>query len=235
MGLHQCATTAALLLLLGSPTVLADCPASFVQAFDHYSKDEKYSVDAIERDFPATRQPYKMVEGADDGQALTTVGDGVLRAEFPKSALRKSTAAHHVQRASMVSLWIDAQTCQIAVTATLLATSVCQLHPIVQVTLAVLSCTALPFIGLLALSRTPAHLHLAVLQRHCIGHHADAISGKETGFTWYSMLPKQGMKYSMSYKVKFMKGFDWTKGGKLPGLCGGGAAPLFLSPCAHSC
>ena len=31
------------------------------------------------------------------------------------------------------------------------------------------------------------------------------------------------MEYSMQYKVKFMDGFDWTRGGKLPGLCGGGA------------
>lgn len=28
----------------------------------------------------------------------------------------------------------------------------------------------------------------------------------------------------MSYKVKFSSGFDWTQGGKLPGLCGGGTA-----------
>eukprot|EP00892_Ulva_mutabilis_P009445 jgi/Ulvmu1/6873/UM031_0078.1 len=48
-----------------------------------------------------------------------------------------------------------------------------------------------------------------------------AISGKETGFTWYSVLPQQLEEASMSYRVKFSSGFEWTKGGKLPGLCGG--------------
>jgi hypothetical protein len=48
------------------------------------------------------------------------------------------------------------------------------------------------------------------------------------GFSWYSMLPKQSTEMSMSYKVKFSEGFDWTKGGKLPGLCGGGAQFIVL-------
>lgn len=30
----------------------------------------------------------------------------------------------------------------------------------------------------------------------------------------------------MSYRVKFSPGFEWTKGGKLPGLCGGGGTLL---------
>lgn len=63
---------------------------------------------------------------------------------------------------------------------------------------------------------------------------AGKITGKESGFTWYSMLPEESMEYSMQYKVKFMDGFDWTRGGKLPGLCGGGArTPLTLCLC-HS-
>ena len=48
-----------------------------------------------------------------------------------------------------------------------------------------------------------------------------AITGKESGFTWYSMLPNPGTEYSMSYKLKFSEDFDWTRGGKLPGMCGG--------------
>lgn len=54
---------------------------------------------------------------------------------------------------------------------------------------------------------------------------AGAISGKETGFTWYSVLSEEGEEMSMSYQVKFSAGFEWTKGGKLPGLCGGGKKP----------
>jgi hypothetical protein len=51
---------------------------------------------------------------------------------------------------------------------------------------------------------------------------AGKILGWDTGFTWYTMNDKEHEEVSMSYKVKFSPGFDWTKGGKLPGLCGGG-------------
>lgn len=61
--------------------------------------------------------------------------------------------------------------------------------------------------------------------------HVGAISGKETGFTWYSVLSPAREEVSMSYRVKFSAGFDWTKGGKLPGLCGGGMS----STCRLTC
>jgi hypothetical protein len=32
---------------------------------------------------------------------------------------------------------------------------------------------------------------------------------------------EKGIGYSMEYKVKFQEGFEWTKGGKLPGIGGG--------------
>lgn len=48
------------------------------------------------------------------------------------------------------------------------------------------------------------------------------IKGYDTGFTWYSKHPKGYNEVSMAYRVKFSSGFDWTRGGKLPGLCGGG-------------
>ena len=37
---------------------------------------------------------------------------------------------------------------------------------------------------------------------------------------------------TLSYKVKFDTNYDWTAGGKLPGLCDAGAAPW---PCLHAC
>lgn len=46
------------------------------------------------------------------------------------------------------------------------------------------------------------------------------ISGYETGFTWYSILPKPLLSATMSYDVHFAPGFDWAYGGKLPGFCG---------------
>lgn len=46
------------------------------------------------------------------------------------------------------------------------------------------------------------------------------ILGYDTGFTWYSQLPKPLESASMQYDVFFDAGFDWKKGGKLPGLCG---------------
>ncbi len=41
-----------------------------------------------------------------------------------------------------------------------------------------------------------------------------------SGFNWSANLePKD--EYTISYEVKFSDGFDFSKGGKLPGLCGG--------------
>ncbi len=47
------------------------------------------------------------------------------------------------------------------------------------------------------------------------------ILGQVTGFTWFTKLSDTPQEAIMEYKLKFEKGFDWTKGGKLPGLCGG--------------
>lgn len=48
------------------------------------------------------------------------------------------------------------------------------------------------------------------------------IGGYDTGFTWYSRHARGYNEVSMAYRVKFSSRFDWKKGGKLPGLCGGG-------------
>lgn len=46
--------------------------------------------------------------------------------------------------------------------------------------------------------------------------------GKETGFTWFQNIPGGGVnEATMEYKIKFDSGFDWTLGGKIPGLVGG--------------
>ena len=56
---------------------------------------------------------------------------------------------------------------------------------------------------------------------------AGTILGYNTGFTFFSKADDddESDEAWMSYKVKFSPGFDWTEGGKLPGLCGGGARP----------
>ena len=41
-----------------------------------------------------------------------------------------------------------------------------------------------------------------------------------SGFNWSSLLTPRD-QYSISYEVKFSDKFDFVKGGKLPGLCGG--------------
>jgi hypothetical protein len=46
------------------------------------------------------------------------------------------------------------------------------------------------------------------------------ILGYDTGFTWYAELPRPLASATMQYDVYFDAGFDWKKGGKLPGLCG---------------
>lgn len=60
------------------------------------------------------------------------------------------------------------------------------------------------------------------------------ILGYDTGFTFYSMNPSEADEASMSYSVKFSSGFDWTRGGKLPGLCGGDS-PDRSSACPVGC
>ncbi len=49
----------------------------------------------------------------------------------------------------------------------------------------------------------------------------DKILGQETGFTWFSDLSGSVTEAIMEYRIKFDAGFDWSRGGKLPGLCGG--------------
>lgn len=48
--------------------------------------------------------------------------------------------------------------------------------------------------------------------------------GWQTGFTWMNKIPATS-KAVMEYRIKFEDGFDWTYGGKLPGLCAGNACP----------
>ena len=54
-------------------------------------------------------------------------------------------------------------------------------------------------------------------------HYGDGlILGTHTGFTFYDVAPGDGADEAwFTYRVKFSDGFQWTKGGKLPGLCGG--------------
>lgn len=46
------------------------------------------------------------------------------------------------------------------------------------------------------------------------------ILGYDSGFTWYSELDTPMAEGTMEYDVYFQEGFDFTKGGKLPGVCG---------------
>ena len=49
------------------------------------------------------------------------------------------------------------------------------------------------------------------------------VGTKETGAQWKSFLPQAVEEASLSYRVKFSEGFDFVRGGKLPGLAGGTA------------
>ena len=45
----------------------------------------------------------------------------------------------------------------------------------------------------------------------------------ETGLLFQVRLPQPLRSATLSYKYKFSSGYDWTSGGKLPGLCDEGA------------
>lgn len=47
------------------------------------------------------------------------------------------------------------------------------------------------------------------------------ILGTHTGFSFYDVTHQGAEEAWMTYRVKFSGGFEWTEGGKLPGLCGG--------------
>ena len=49
---------------------------------------------------------------------------------------------------------------------------------------------------------------------------ANGLGGWETGFSFFVDIPPQ-RAVTMEYDVWFDPGFNWTMGGKLPGLCGG--------------
>lgn len=49
------------------------------------------------------------------------------------------------------------------------------------------------------------------------------VGTKETGAQWKSILPQAVEEATLTYRVKFSDGFDFVRGGKLPGLAGGTA------------
>ena len=63
---------------------------------------------------------------------------------------------------------------------------------------------------------------MAVLS--CMAMYADAVGTWETGMQFAVRLPQPLTAATLSYKVKFEKGYDWTRGGKLPGLCDEGVS-----------
>lgn len=51
---------------------------------------------------------------------------------------------------------------------------------------------------------------------------AGKVSGKQSGFSLYDISPEgSALDAWMSYKLRLSENFDFTRGGKLPGLCGG--------------
>lgn len=50
----------------------------------------------------------------------------------------------------------------------------------------------------------------------------------ETGLLFQVRLPEPLRSATLSYRFRFSPGYDWTSGGKLPGLCDEGAAPVAL-------
>jgi hypothetical protein len=49
------------------------------------------------------------------------------------------------------------------------------------------------------------------------------VGTKQTGAQWKTILPNPVEEACLSYRVKFSEGFDFVRGGKLPGLAGGTA------------
>lgn len=54
------------------------------------------------------------------------------------------------------------------------------------------------------------------------------VGAKDCGVLMSVRLSKVMKEATFSYKVKFESGYDWTKGGKLPGLCAEGVSSNYL-------
>lgn len=64
----------------------------------------------------------------------------------------------------------------------------------------------------------------------CVGAKTIASDGRPCGMLLQSRLSKPMEEATLTYRMKFSEGFDWTAGGKLPGLSAEGAAIPTLSP-----
>ena len=69
-----------------APSASAKCSLAFEQAFRPYEDEQTYSVDDAVRDFPATKGPYKMISGGDQGEPTTMAEETAIRAFYPKGS-----------------------------------------------------------------------------------------------------------------------------------------------------
>lgn len=63
-----------------------------------------------------------------------------------------------------------------------------------------------------------------------VSYPEDEVGTKETGAQWQLELDGEYEKAFLSYRVKFADGFDFSRGGKLPGLAGGTDPRVTLQP-----
>ena len=104
---------------------------------------------------------------------------------------------------------------------------------------------ALPAMGsfmralVLASSGRPCQFKLALLQKSFDNARISQVYGagcigykKGCGMIFSVRLPNPVEEATFSYKVKFSDGYDWTFGGKLPGLCSEGVHPVDLAVAA---
>lgn len=61
-------------------------------------------------------------------------------------------------------------------------------------------------------------------------HAAGMVGSTNSGLTFQSKLNTPLESATLSYDFMFDPGYDWTHGGKLPGLCSDGAAPYAMYP-----
>jgi hypothetical protein len=75
------------------------------QAFNVYDKEALYSKVNVQRDWPNTQGPYKMIVGGDDGPPLTKVGGSTIVGTFPKGELQLCCSLQFVYSSEWTAHW----------------------------------------------------------------------------------------------------------------------------------
>jgi hypothetical protein len=85
MMAQKCLCALTILVVFCTGSVTSECLKK--GSFSQYEDNHKYSKNDAEDDWGPTNGPYKMIQGGNGGDALTTIDGGAIRGSFRKGVL----------------------------------------------------------------------------------------------------------------------------------------------------